>query len=188
MHQYLHFSDLMTVRDCVFMSHRLLSTLEHVEAQPCHFRGGSSPSCRNTVCHSARGWMSRHALHVESGAEFFACIDSIRAKFLLDSQDLVHLGNTLGTGRSTSLDLSSSKTHSDVGNSDILGLARSVRDHDAPTCSVGVFCRLDRFGECADLVYLQQQGVARLELDCFLNADWIGDGQIISVSRSVEPH
>lgn len=47
----------------------------------------------------------------------------------------------------------------------VLGLARSVRDHDAPTTLLRVVSGLDGLGDGADLVDLEQQTVARLLLD-----------------------
>jgi hypothetical protein len=43
-------------------------------------------------------------LHVNGSSELLSSVDSVAAKLLLDAQDLVEFGKTLGTGRRTSFD------------------------------------------------------------------------------------
>ena len=97
-------------------------------------------------------------LQVDSGAEVLASVDGLAAKLLLDTEDLVELGETLGTSRSTSLDLAGAETDDDVGNGDILSLTRAVGDHDAPAGTEGVLGSLDSLGDGTDLVDLQEKG------------------------------
>ncbi|KAL2290733.1 hypothetical protein FJTKL_14732 [Diaporthe vaccinii] len=118
-------------------------------------------------------------LQVDRLAEVGASVDGVGAKLLLDAQDLVELGETLRPGGSTSLDLSGPDADDDVGDGDILGLTRTVRDHDAPAVGVGVLGGLDGLGQGSDLVDLEQQGVGSLELDGLLDADGVGDSQVI---------
>lgn len=113
-------------------------------------------------------------------AEVLASVDSVVAQLLLDTEDLVELGKTLGTGRSTSLDLTGAETNDNVGNGDILGLTGAVRNHDTPATGVGVLGGLDGLSEGTDLVDLEQKGVAGLELDGLLDAEGVGDGQVIT--------
>jgi hypothetical protein len=58
---------------------------------------------------------------------------------VLDTEESVVLGHTLTSGRSTSLDLAGTESDDEIGDEGILGLARTVRDHDTP--SVGL-CEL----------------------------------------------
>lgn len=53
-------------------------------------------------------------------------------------------------------------------------------DHDAPAIGVGVLGSLDGLGEGTDLVDLEQESVGRLELNGLLNAQRVGDGQVIT--------
>jgi hypothetical protein len=55
----------------------------------------------------------------------------------LDAEKLVVLGNTLGTGRSSGLDLTGAESDGEVGNVDGLGLTGTVRGHDTPTVGLG---------------------------------------------------
>ena len=51
---------------------------------------------------------------------------------VLDTEESVVLGNTLAARRSTSLDLAGAEGDDEVGDEGVLGLAGTVRNHDAP--------------------------------------------------------
>ena len=53
-------------------------------------------------------------------------------------------------------------------------------DHDTPVVGVGVLGGLDGLGESTNLVDLEQESVARLELDGLLDAQRVGDSQVIT--------
>mgnify|MGYP005989629891 CR=1 FL=1 len=124
-------------------------------------------------------------LQVDRVAELGTSIDGLVTELLLNAEDLVELGKTLRTARSTGLDLTSADTDNDVGNGDILGLTRAVRDHDTPSVGVGVLSSLDGLSQSTDLVDLEQEGVARLELDGLLDAERVGDSQVITDNLDV---
>lgn len=124
-------------------------------------------------------------LHVDRSAELLAGVDGVGTELLLDTEDLVELGQTLGTGRGTGLDLAGAETNSNVGDGDILGLTGAVRNHDTPAVGVGVLGSLDGLGESTDLVHLEQEGVARLELNGLLDAQGVGDSQVITDNLEV---
>lgn len=124
-------------------------------------------------------------LQVDRGTEVLAGIDGVLTKLLLDAEDLVELSKTLRAGRGTGLDLAGAETDSDVSNSDILSLTGAVRDHDTPAVGVGVLGGLDGLGESADLVDLEEESVARLELDGLLDAQGVGNGQVITDNLEV---
>src|SRR5690606_37239571 len=86
---------------------------------------------------------------------------------------------------STSLDLTSAETDNNVGNGDIFSLTRPVGDHDAPASSIGVLCGLDRLAEGTNLVDLEEERVASLLLDSSLDADGVGDSQVITNNLEV---
>ena len=98
---------------------------------------------------------------------------------------MVQLGKTLRSSWGTSLDLASPNTDNDISDGNILSLSGSVGNHNTPSGSVGVLCGLDRLGESTDLVDLEEEGIAGLELNGLLDADWVGDSQIISDNLEV---
>jgi hypothetical protein len=115
-----------------------------------------------------------------SGPELLTSVDSLITQLLRDAEDLVQLSKTLRTGWGTSLDLASTETNRDVSDGNIFSLSGSVRDHDAPSSGVRVVGGLNRLGESSDLVDLKEESVARLLLNGTLDADWVGDGKIIT--------
>lgn len=58
-------------------------------------------------------------------------------------------------------------------------------DHDTPVVGVGVLGGLDGLGESTNLVNLEQESVARLELDGLLDAQRVGDSQVITDNLEV---
>ncbi|ANB13625.1 hypothetical protein AWJ20_1924 [Sugiyamaella lignohabitans] len=107
-------------------------------------------------------------------------VDGLVAKSLLDTEDLVQLGQTLGTGGSTGLDLSGSDTNRQVGNEGVLGLTRSVGNHDTPLGGVRVLGSLDRLGQGTDLVDLEEKSVSSLGLNGLGNELGVGNSQVIT--------
>lgn len=122
-------------------------------------------------------------LYVDGGAEVGASINSLVSQLLLDSENLVQLCKTLRPGRGASLDLAATEPDSDICNGNVLSLSGTVRDHDSPAICVRVFGCLYRLGQGADLVDLEQEGVARLELDGLLDTLGVGDSQVITASK-----
>ena len=119
-------------------------------------------------------------LQVNSVAELLAGVDGVGTELLLNTEDLVQLGQTLGAARSTGLDLARAETDSNVGNGDILSLTRAVGHHDTPVVGVRVLGGLDRLGQRTDLVDLEQKSVAGLELDGLLDTEGVGHGQVVT--------
>lgn len=126
-------------------------------------------------------------LQVNSVAELLAGVDGVGTELLLNTEDLVQLGQTLGAARSTGLDLARAETDSNVGNGDILGLTGAVGHHDTPVVGVGVLGGLDRLGQRTDLVDLEQESVAGLELDGLLDTDRVGHGQVVTGNCGLAP-
>lgn len=119
-------------------------------------------------------------LHVDRGAERVSGVDGVVTELLLDTEDLVELGETLRSGGSTSLDLAGAETDNDVSNGDILSFTGTVRNHDTPGGSEGVLGSLDGLGDGTDLVDLEEKGVASLGLNGLLDEGGVGDGQVIT--------
>ena len=91
-------------------------------------------------------------LHFHGSLEILAGVDGIVTQLLLDPENLVQLGQTLGTAGSPGLDLTSPQAHHDVGDGNVLRLSRSMGHHDTPVGGVGILGRLDSLGESADLI------------------------------------
>lgn len=70
-------------------------------------------------------------------AEVLASILGGGAQFLFDSQDLIVLGQTLRAAWGARLDLAGRQTNHQVGDRRVLGLARTMRNHGAPTILLG---------------------------------------------------
>ena len=68
----------------------------------------------------------------------------------------------------------------EVGDEGVLGLARAVRDHRRVARAAGQVHRGERLRERADLVDLDQQGVAGAELDALLQARRVGDEEVVA--------
>lgn len=115
-----------------------------------------------------------------SFAEVFTSIDGVGAQLFFDAEQLVQLCQALGSARRARLDLASTQTDNEVSNGGILSLARTVGDHDAPASGLGVESSLDTLSNAADLVDLEQKGVASFLLNSSGNALGVGDSQVIT--------
>lgn len=124
-------------------------------------------------------------LQVNRLAEVLTRVDSLVTELLLNAEDLVELGKTLRSGGSTGLDLTSAETDSNVSDGDVLSLTGSVRDHDTPAIGVRVLGGLDGLGQSTDLVDLEEESIARLELNGLLDAERVGDSQVITDNLNV---
>jgi hypothetical protein len=67
---------------------------------------------------------------------------NVKEIYALDAEESVVLGNTLGPGRGTSLDLANTKSNNEVCNDSVLGLTRAVRDHDTPAVRLRKLCTM----------------------------------------------
>lgn len=124
------------------------------------------------------------SLDVDGVLELGAGVHGLAAKLFLDAQDLVELRQTLRPRRRARLDLAGAQADDNVGDGDVLGLAGTVRHHDAPVGAERVLGRLDGLGDGSNLVDLEQQSIASLGLDGLLDVNRVGDRQIIAVSGS----
>ncbi|MPM30051.1 hypothetical protein SDC9_76593 [bioreactor metagenome] len=101
-------------------------------------------------------------------------------QLLLDAQQLVVLGDTVGTGRSAGLDLATAAGDREVGDGDVLGLTGTVRHHRPETVAVREVDGVQGLGQRTDLVHLDQQGVGGLLVDAALQALDVGDEQVVA--------
>mmetsp|Transcript_4888 Transcript_4888/g.15614 ORF Transcript_4888/g.15614 Transcript_4888/m.15614 type:complete len:370 (+) Transcript_4888:114-1223(+) len=119
------------------------------------------------------------------GSEVGARVDGAIPELLLDAQQLVVLCEPLGPARRTRLDLSRLEADGEVGDEGVLRLAGAVGRHHAPARLLCHVDRLDRLGDGADLVHLEQQRGARLLLDGGLDAAHVGHGQVVAHDLAV---
>ena len=106
----------------------------------------------------------------------------VRSIFLdvLNAKERVVLAHTLRAGRRAGLDDTSVESDSQVGNGRVFSLTRAVRHHDSPVVRLSELGSLDRFGDRADLVDLEQKTVASLLLDGRLDAQRVRNGQVVT--------
>ena len=107
-------------------------------------------------------------------------VDSLISQFLLNSDELVVLGQPLGSAGGTSFDLSCGQSHHQISDEIVLGLSWSVGHHDSPSIIPAHFVWLDGLGYGSDLVHFQQKGVAGFFGDCCWDSFLVGDQEIIS--------
>src|SRR3954451_5871354 len=80
------------------------------------------------------------------------------AQLLFDAQELVVLGDAVAARGGAGLDLADIGGDGEIGDGRVFGLATAVRDDGAVAGALGHLDRLERFGERADLVDLDQDG------------------------------
>ena len=68
----------------------------------------------------------------------------------------------------------------EVTNEVVLGLTGAVRDHDAPASPLGHVAGLDGLSDRADLINLEQEGIAELLVNTGLDALGVGNEEIIT--------
>jgi len=93
------------------------------------------------------------------------------AELLLDAQQLIILGDPVGAGQRTGLDLPATGGNGEIRDGRVLGFARTVRHHRG---KAGLMRHLDcreRFGQRADLVHLDQDRIAQAGVNCCSTAD-----------------
>lgn len=104
-------------------------------------------------------------------SELLAGVLGSSSQLLLDTENLVVLGQTLGAARRSGLDLTSGQANDQVGNKRVLGLTGTMRHHRAPASALGELVSIDGFGDTADLVDLKQQAIASLLLNSGLDSE-----------------
>mmetsp|Transcript_46027 Transcript_46027/g.144790 ORF Transcript_46027/g.144790 Transcript_46027/m.144790 type:complete len:536 (-) Transcript_46027:86-1693(-) len=121
------------------------------------------------------------------GSEVGARVDGAIPELLLDAQQLVVLCEPLGPARRTRLDLSRLEADGEVGDEGVLRLAGAVGRHHAPARLLCHVDRLDRLGDGADLVHLEQQRVGRAVLDRARDLGRVRDREVVADDLHVLP-
>src|SRR5262249_50240480 len=102
------------------------------------------------------------------------------SRILFDAQELVVLGDAVRAAGRAGLDLPRVRRHGDVGDGGVLGLAAAMADDRRVMVAPGQLDRFQRFGQRADLVYLDENAVRDLLVDAVLQAFRVGDEQIVA--------
>src|SRR6185312_9582788 len=89
-------------------------------------------------------------------------------EFFLDAEELVVLGNAISAARRARFDLSGIRRDRDVGNRDVFGLAGAMRNDGGVTMALRKLDGVERFGEGADLVHLNENRIGRAGIDALL--------------------
>ncbi|TYZ50787.1 hypothetical protein PybrP1_012753, partial [[Pythium] brassicae (nom. inval.)] len=145
----------------------------------CPKHGGKQAGERRPRAHANR--LERRVLaELVDVAEVGAGVARLVAELLLDAQQLVVLGEALRAARRARLDLAGAQPDRQVRDERVLRLTRPVARHDGPTGLLGHRHGLNALRDRADLVHLEQQRVARLQVDRLLHARRVRDREVVA--------
>ena len=82
-----------------------------------------------------------------------------------DAKKLVVFRIAITSTRGARLDLSRIGGHSQIGDRRIFGFARAMGDDGIPTGTLGGTYRLQRLGECSNLIHLDQNRIGGFKID-----------------------
>src|SRR5690606_28480164 len=103
-----------------------------------------------------------------------------RPKLFFDADQLVVFRNAVGAGKGARLDLARVGGHSQIGNGAVLRLAGAVGENNAETGLLRRLHGVQRLGQRADLVDLDQDRVTGLFINAALQAFGIRDEKIVA--------
>jgi len=101
---------------------------------------------------------------------------------------LIIFGKSIRSARSSTFDLTGSKTANEITDEVILGLTTSVRNHDTPSSFLRHITSLDTFGDGSDLVNFKEKGIAHFLIDTFLYSLRVGNEQVITDDLDLITH
>ena len=109
-----------------------------------------------------------------------AAVGRLAVQCLFNAQQLVVLGHAVGTTQGTGLDLTSTGRHRQIGNGGVLSLSGAVGNDSRVTGVLGHLDGIQGFTEAADLIELDQDGIANALVDPLLQDFGVGDEQIVA--------
>lgn len=112
--------------------------------------------------------------------EVLSSEDGTASELLLNTENLVVLSEAVGTARRSRLDLTSAKSNDEVTNKVVFSLTRAMADHNAPAGGLTHVGGLNRLGDSADLVDLQEQSVAKLLVNTSLDTGRVGNQKVVT--------
>ncbi|EDT89704.1 hypothetical protein BIFLAC_02337 [Bifidobacterium animalis subsp. lactis HN019] len=103
-----------------------------------------------------------------------------RTELFLNLEQAVVLGDALATCRGAGLDLAGVLGDGEIGDRGVRRLARTMGDHGGEAVLRGQLDGVEGLGNGANLVELDQQGVAGAHIDALLQTHRVGDEQIVA--------
>ena len=110
----------------------------------------------------------------------FAIEAGAGAQFFLNAEELVVFGDAVGTRCGTRFDLARGGSDGEVGDKGVLGFAGAVRNDGFVASLAGQFDGVDGFGDAANLIQLDENGVADTFVDAAREALGVGDEEVVS--------
>src|ERR1700732_1644698 len=102
------------------------------------------------------------------------------AEFLFNAQQLIVLGDAVGAAGGAGFDLASGGGDGEIGDEGILGFAGAVGNDGVVAGFAGQFDGVDGFGDAANLVQLDENGVGDAFLDTAGEARRVGDEEVVA--------
>ena len=96
----------------------------------------------------------------------FAAVNSVGAKLFLNADELVVFGDAVGAAERAGLDLAGIRCHGDIGDRRIFGFAGAMANDRRVFVFLGEFDGVERLGERADLIDLDQNRIGRRPFRC----------------------
>ena len=114
------------------------------------------------------------------GESVSASVHRVLAERFLDTQELVVFGDAVGTGQGAGLDLRRRGRHRQVGDGAVLGFSGTMGNHCTVVGSRRHANGIERLGQRADLVELDEDRVGDGSLDALRENARVGDEEVVT--------
>ncbi len=101
-------------------------------------------------------------------------------ELFFDTEELVVFGDTVGAGDGACFDLADAGSDGEVGDEVVGGFAAAVGDDGGVAVLASESDGVEGFGEGADLVEFDQDGVGGAAIDALLEAGGVGDEEVVA--------
>src|SRR5713226_1357295 len=102
------------------------------------------------------------------------------AKFFFDAKELIVFGNAVGAAGGAGFDLAGGGGDGEIGDEGVLGFAGAMGNDGVVAGFACQFDGVDGFGDAADLVQLDENGVGDAFVDAAGKALGIGDEEVVA--------
>ena len=109
------------------------------------------------------------------------------SEFFFDAEKLVVLGDAIGAADGAGLDLAYAGGDCKIGDEGVFALAGTVRHDRGVTVPTAEFNRLERLGQGADLVHLDENRIGNTLLNTLAEEIDIGDEEIVTDELNFVP-
>ena len=110
----------------------------------------------------------------------FTAVYSVFSKNLLDSEELVVLGNTIGAAKRAGFDLSRVRGDCDVSDGGVFCFTRAMGDDSGVAVLFREFDGVEGFGQRTDLVHFNENRVGDAVFESFSEEFDVGDEKVIA--------